>query len=140
MIDVDRNHRISFIEFLAAMLDPRTVDIQDLNQAFHLFDKENKGFITASDIYRIIDTSLEESTIKAAVEERKLKQQLSQQGDHSNENSVQLNDAELREAAEREHLEVIKAKVSHMVQECDVDGDGNIRLVQNCCDCVEKIY
>jgi Ca2+-binding EF-hand superfamily protein len=125
MIDVDRNHRISFIEFLAAMLDPRTVDIQDLNQAFHLFDKENKGYITATDIYHIIGTNMEESTIKAAVEEKKLKQQLSLQGEQSNDGS---SDAELRAAAEREHLEVIKAKVAHMVQECDVDGDGNIRL------------
>ena len=32
MIDLDGNNQISFLEFVAATIDPRSVDIQDLNQ------------------------------------------------------------------------------------------------------------
>jgi len=32
IIDQDQNGNISFLEFLAAMIDPRDVDIQEMNQ------------------------------------------------------------------------------------------------------------
>jgi len=56
-IDQDENHCISFIEFLAATLDPKDVDVNELKQAFHLIDRDNKGYISPADVYRILCTT-----------------------------------------------------------------------------------
>jgi hypothetical protein len=81
-IDQDGNHCISFIEFLAATLDPDDVDANELKQvrvhvglfqctcvpdlycaflpylqAFRLIDHENKGYISRDDVYRILCTT-----------------------------------------------------------------------------------
>lgn len=56
-IDQDGNQHISFLEFVASMLDPKEVDIGEINQAFKLLDVEEKGYITHEDIYRLLATS-----------------------------------------------------------------------------------
>lgn len=53
-IDVDNDHQISFTEFLAATLDPREVDIEELNKAFRLLDIDNKGYISKDDLHRVL--------------------------------------------------------------------------------------
>lgn len=45
-IDVNHDQQISFTEFLAATLDPREVNLDELNKAFALLDVEKKGYIT----------------------------------------------------------------------------------------------
>lgn len=56
-IDQDENHCISFIEFLAATLDPKEVDVHEMKQAFRLIDRENKGYISRDDVWRILGTT-----------------------------------------------------------------------------------
>jgi hypothetical protein len=47
-IDANNDKQISFSEFLAATLDPREVQIGELNKAFELLDLEKKGYITGT--------------------------------------------------------------------------------------------
>jgi Ca2+-binding EF-hand superfamily protein len=47
-VDVNRDQQVSFTEFLAATLDPREIDANQLNKAFALLDLEKKGYITGS--------------------------------------------------------------------------------------------
>ncbi len=44
-IDANHDNQISFSEFLAATLDPREVQINELNKAFELLDADKKGYI-----------------------------------------------------------------------------------------------
>jgi len=56
-MDVDGDKQISFLEFLAATVDPREVDIQEVNQAFRLLDRDNKGYISNADLLRVLGTT-----------------------------------------------------------------------------------
>lgn len=56
-MDIDGDKHISFLEFVAATVDPREVDIQEVNQAFRLLDKDNKGYISKTDLARLLGTS-----------------------------------------------------------------------------------
>jgi len=58
-IDQDGNKQISFIEFVAATIDPREVDVSELNNAFRLLDKEGKGYITQDDLRRVLAVTSE---------------------------------------------------------------------------------
>jgi calcium-dependent protein kinase len=53
-IDVDYDNTVSFTEFLAATIDPRSVNMEDLAKAFRLIDADNKGYITVEDICRVL--------------------------------------------------------------------------------------
>jgi len=55
-IDQDGNQEISFLEFVASMVDSRSVNINEINQAFKLLDQEGKGYISHKDIYRLLAT------------------------------------------------------------------------------------
>ena len=67
-IDMDDNKEISFLEFVAATVDPREVDIQELNQAFRLLDRDGKGFITQEDLLRVMATEAD-VTVEDSVED-----------------------------------------------------------------------
>ena len=56
-IDVDDDKQISFTEFMAATMDPRKVDTDELSKAFQLLDSDNKGYLTVDDFYRVLSTS-----------------------------------------------------------------------------------
>ena len=56
-IDQDGNNAISFTEFVAATVDPKEVNIEELTAAFRLFDKDNKGYITKDDLVSVLSTS-----------------------------------------------------------------------------------
>lgn len=56
-IDVDDDKQISFTEFLAATMDPREVNMDDLSKAFHLLDSDNKGYLTQEDFCRVLTVS-----------------------------------------------------------------------------------
>ena len=49
-IDANHDNQISFSEFMAATLDPREVQINELNKAFELLDSEKKGYITGTQL------------------------------------------------------------------------------------------
>jgi len=54
-IDINNDKQISFTEFLAATMDPREVDVNELNKAFELLDIDKKGHITVADLLRVLD-------------------------------------------------------------------------------------
>ena len=53
-IDQDGNQELSFLEFVASMVDSRTVNIGEINQAFNLLDQDGKGYISHNDLYRLL--------------------------------------------------------------------------------------
>lgn len=53
IIDYDKNNLISYTEFLAATLDPREVDIGELNKAFKLFDEDGNGYISKDEMRKV---------------------------------------------------------------------------------------
>lgn len=55
-IDQDNNQEISFLEFVASMIDSRNVNVNEINQAFNLLDKEGKGYISHKDLFRMLAT------------------------------------------------------------------------------------
>lgn len=49
-IDIDGNNVISYTEFLAATLDPRDIDVDDLGKAFRLMDADGNGYLTVDEL------------------------------------------------------------------------------------------
>eukprot|EP01038_Epipyxis_sp_PR26KG_P005845 gene5845-8065_t len=54
LIDIDKNEQISYTEFLAATLDPRDVDLEELSKAFKLLDENDDGVITREELYKVL--------------------------------------------------------------------------------------
>ncbi len=69
-IDVDNDHQISFTEFLAATMDPREVDMDELSKAFKLLDVDNKGYLTTDDFYRVLASNYSANSTKMQLKER----------------------------------------------------------------------
>jgi calcium-dependent protein kinase len=53
IIDIDKNQQLSFSEFLIATLDPREVDIEELNNAFRILDEDGNGYITKDELRKV---------------------------------------------------------------------------------------
>ena len=53
VIDVDNDQTISYTEFLAATLDPRAIDIEELNSVFELLDTDGNGSITLDELHKV---------------------------------------------------------------------------------------
>jgi calcium-dependent protein kinase len=53
IIDIDKNQQLSFTEFLIATLDPREVDIEELNNAFRVLDEDGNGYITRDELRKV---------------------------------------------------------------------------------------
>lgn len=53
-IDIDGNELISYTEFLAATLDPREVDIEEINKAFKLMDQDGNGYIDVKELETVL--------------------------------------------------------------------------------------
>lgn len=60
MIDIDKNQQISYTEFLVATIDPREVDIAELNRAFRMLDEDGNGVITKDEMRKVIKVLLQQ--------------------------------------------------------------------------------
>lgn len=56
LIDQDRDGRITFLEFAAAVIDYRKVEVQELDHAFQLLDKDQKGYLIKQDLLNLLTT------------------------------------------------------------------------------------
>jgi calcium-dependent protein kinase len=56
-VDQEGNGLVSFLEFVAAVLDVKELSKEQLNYAFHSLDEGSKGFITEEDIKRVLITN-----------------------------------------------------------------------------------
>lgn len=105
-VDQDGNNRIGFIEFIAATIDPREVDVKELNNAFHLLDKDSKGFIDTNDLKRVLSTSNNDDSDKALMSPRT--------------NSIEYQD----------RMSKIELQAQKIVQQADLDKDGVISYTE----------
>jgi calcium-dependent protein kinase len=55
IIDIDKDAGISYTEFLAATLNPRDIDVGDLNKAFKLMDTDGNGYITFDELINMLN-------------------------------------------------------------------------------------
>lgn len=115
-IDQDGNKHISFIEFVAATIDPREVDIQEMNHAFRLLDKDLKGYITAEDLQRVLRTSP------------------SSMSDETMDASDGMNDKDLEflgpKAYQEKRLQKLGVKIARIIQQADVNNDGVVSYTE----------
>ena len=104
-VDQDGNNRIGFIEFIAATIDPREVDVKELNHAFQLLDKESKGFIDTNDLKRVLSTSNHDDSEKLLLSPRS--------------NTIEYHDRMCK----------IETQAQKIIQQADMDKDGNSSFI-----------
>ena len=116
-IDQDGSKTISFVEFVAATIDPREVDIQEMNQAFRLLDQDQKGYITCQDLHRALYTS---SDCNGDDNEGEM-------GDRG-EGRIPLSDHELElmgpKARQEKRMKKLNARILEIIKRADVNNDG----------------
>ncbi len=111
-IDTTGAGYVSFTEFVAATLDPREVDISELNRAFRLLDKDSKGYIDRNDLQRVL-----------AIEENKPENSLSRQ------NSLE-DGKEVFEVSRVKRLKELNKNILSMIEQVDMDKDGVISYTE----------
>ena len=114
-IDVNGDKQISYTEFLAASLDPRCVDIAELNKAFHVLDSNGDGFISSTELDALYHLKLQGNGSATALLSGKTKK--AARG--SNDDGTAAGDAE--DAAVDISVEILE-----MMASCDHDKDGRI--------------
>ena len=57
-MDQNGSGTVSFNEFVAATIDARGQDIKQINQAYRLLDKDQKGFINVEDVTTLLSTGI----------------------------------------------------------------------------------
>lgn len=118
-IDVDNDKQISFTEFLAATLDPRQVDTQEVNKAFQLLDCDNKGYLTVDDFYRVLAVTPEKYKLL------NLSKGLSRSDSDEISDIVSQDTASESFQNEREKDKLLK-KILEMITAADANKDGVI--------------
>eukprot|EP01033_Poteriospumella_lacustris_P011097 gene11098-7896_t len=110
IVDIDKNQQISYTEFLVATLDPRDVDIEELNKAFRLLDEDGNGFITRDEMRKVV------------------KQMLQQQLENSNEKASDLLQLSSRPLSNTgDYLDdLVEQRLETIFAQVDKDNDGTI--------------
>jgi calcium-dependent protein kinase len=144
-IDVDNDQQISFTEFLAATIDPREVDVEELGKAFRLLDSDNKGYLTVDDFYRVLaagakkhdalQLSKKSGAIKGGDQGKsdrdgsrsrsrsRRRSSLSGSDDISKSGAAYYDEGEQDAYSERERTTLMK-KIAAMIKQADLNHDG----------------
>jgi calcium-dependent protein kinase len=112
-IDIDGNKLISFTEFLAATIDPREIDLEDLNKAFKLLDADGNGYIEVNELETVLRTRIKPEAVAAPVPGNSAILSFLNTGSSSRRLKVESNDD-------------VEAKIQDILQKCDLNGDGMI--------------
>lgn len=130
MMDQDSNKSISFIEFLAATVDPREVDIQEINQAFSLLDKDQKGYITKEDLLRVLTTTNESSN--NANHKKSSNNILSRPSFKKSEKNLNKSNEIVysRKKSDTRRLRKIHERISKIIDHADVNQDGVVSYTE----------
>ena len=118
-MDAEGTGLVSFTEFVAASLDPREVDIAELNRAFRLFDKDAKGYIDANDLQRVLETEtkrLDDSTSPA----------ISRQNSIDDNKTIQS----VQQTSKNHRQKNLQDKILSMIKQSDTDKDGVISYTE----------
>lgn len=137
-IDVDGDKQISFTEFLAATMDPREVNLDDLSKAFHLLDSDNKGYLTQADFCRVLAVqdngpqrmrllrkSLSSKNIRPSSSHSGVGGNNSDGNDLSKSYATGMGDEDNVEE-EPDSLNATMARIKSMIESADEDKDGVI--------------
>ena len=114
-IDIDGDEQISFTEFLAATIDPREVNTEEVSKAFELLDSDHKGYLTVNDFYRVL----------AVTPEKYESLMLDRARTDSEEMSLLLSKERESKKNSETHKELL-LKILDMVSAADVNRDGVI--------------
>jgi hypothetical protein len=133
IMDQDGNGSISFLEFTAATIDPREVDIREMNQAFRLLDKDQKGYLVKEDLYRLLSTENDHQnplgedismSMSPPGHQYNPKRVLSTLSLDTTADEVHFSRLKVQEA---ERLTLLHDRVEKIMGAADVNGDGVIR-------------
>lgn len=117
IVDIDHNGTISYTEFLAATLDPREVDMEELSKAFKLLDEDGNGFITKDELKKVVKVMLDQS--------RHNNDGISMGGGPSSSAGHNSYREELLNSVSEDEVD---AKVNEIFQQVDINNDGSISL------------
>jgi calcium-dependent protein kinase len=128
-IDVDDDKQISFTEFLAATMDPREVDTEELGKAFQLLDSDNKGYLTVDDFYRVLAVSPDRGSslqLTAVVKIRTEEDGSKSNGEGSGNNELSSSGMPyFDETGQQGHdKHTLLRKIAQMIKAGDVNNDG----------------
>jgi calcium-dependent protein kinase len=128
IMDQDDNKTISFLEFVAATIDPREVDVQEMNQAFRLLDRDQRGYLTRDDLLRVLSTVPNEEIDMFMSAKHSQNSQKSQQQSSLPASPTALLDP--AKSAAESRLQRIQEKVDRVVALADVNKDGVISYTE----------
>ena len=134
-MDLDGDKEISFIEFVAATIDPREVDIQELNRAFRLLDTEGKGFITKDDLMRVVGHDCTNETVAGGAAAIESYSSASYHPAQVLEGYSSLGDSFDRydsccDAKNGDRGKKLAEKMSHIINKADVNKDGVVSYTE----------
>jgi len=122
-MDSNLSGQISFTEFVAASLDPREVNIAELNRVFRLFDQDSKGYINEADLRRVLETEIKLEDDTGAV--LKSASSLDDSGRNGNAGTG-IQQTDFREKRQEE----LRAKIANIIGQSDLDKDGVISYTE----------
>lgn len=136
-IDVDDDKQISFTEFLAATMDPREVNMDDMSKAFRLLDSDNKGYLTQDDFCRVLAVQSNGPQRMRLIRKTLSQKNIRPSSSHSQIGGGSESDSKSYATGmgedeynlpldECDQLNATMARIRNMIELADVDKDGVI--------------
>lgn len=139
VIDQDQSGKVTLMEFLAATIDPATVEVPILEEAFYLLDHDHKGNLQRTDLLRILTTVIsvdyydEMVFLAASSSSLTLSSPFSEKGSPfpliNKKKANHSTNVLVEELLERQRLRRnwINTRVDHILEVVDLDRNGVIR-------------